>query len=52
MPFRRGRIYYVDLKPHGYGRRIGPLSTRTTRKSLAAQQEATLRELAARYSLP
>ena len=47
MPFRRGRIYYVDLKPHGYGRRIGPLSTRTTRKSLAAQQEATLRELAA-----
>ena len=47
MPFRRGRIYYVDLKPHGYGRRIGPLLTRTTRKSLAAQQEATLRELAA-----
>ena len=47
MAFRRGNTFYVDLKPPGYGRRIGPLSTRTRRRSVAEQQEATLRELAA-----
>ena len=47
MAFRRGNTFYVDLKLPGYGRRIGPLSTRTRRRSVAEQQEATLRELAA-----
>ena len=47
MAYRRGNAFYADLKPHGYGRRIGPLSTRTRRRSVAEQQEATVRELAA-----
>ncbi len=46
MPYKRKDVYYVDLRPPGYLRRIGPLSTRQTRKDTAKQMEATLRELA------
>ncbi len=44
MAFKRGPVFYVDLRPHGYGKRIGPLSARTKRRSLAEQIEATIRE--------
>ena len=44
MAFKRGNTFYVDITPHGYGRRIGPLSTRTKRRSLAESIEATIRE--------
>lgn len=45
MPFKRGRTYYVDVKPPGYSHRIA-LSTRATAKATALQMEATLRGLA------
>ncbi len=46
MPYKRKGIYYVDLRPPGYPRRIGPLSTRQTRKDVARDMESTVRTFA------
>ncbi len=46
MAYKRGPVFYVDRIPPGYPRRIGPLSTRTRRRALADQMEATVLELA------
>jgi integrase len=49
MPYRRGErpYYYVEIKPRGYPRKIGPLSTGLTTKREARKVESTLRDLAA-----
>ena len=46
MPFKRGKYWWIDVRPPGYPYRIA-VSTRTTSKRLACQMEATLKELAA-----
>ena len=46
MPYKRKGVYYVDLRPPGYPRRIGPLSTRQTRKDVARDMESTVRTFA------
>lgn len=49
MPYKRSGSpnYYVEIRPEGYGRTIGPRSTGVTSKRKARQIESTLRELAA-----
>ena len=47
MAYRRGGgPYYVDLRPPGYGYRVGPFSTRSGNKAIALAMDATIRELA------
>ena len=46
MAYKRGRFYQIDLRPTGYAHRVGPFSTRATRRDRAEQMEATIRELA------
>lgn len=45
MPFKRGKIFRVDLRPAGYGRRIA-LSCGTSKKTRAQRMEDTIRDLA------
>lgn len=49
MPYKRSGSpnYYVEIRPEGYDRTIGPRSTGVTSKRKARQIESTLRELAA-----
>lgn len=47
MPYKRRNTYYVNVSPAGYPHRVGPYSTRSRKKSVAQQMEATVRELAA-----
>ena len=44
MPYKRGGIWYADVRVPGYGR-VGPLSTRSRQKRIAKQMEAMLGEL-------